>query len=368
MKENDDHQNDEQYGLEQGMDDGIDGFADEFGRVVNNPVFQTGREIPRQAIHFRLDSIRAGQRVRSGRLEHRHYDRSLAGQIGRGLIIIRTNLDPGHIADADLTAIGIGSYHDLFELRRIGKATLRFNAHLKGVAVAGGYAERTGGHLNILRAQGGDDLASRQAVGSRPVRVQPHPHRKIARAEHLDVADPFNSGQPILDAGLGIVGDIFAVERVVRADQVDHQKKVGRGFAGHDTEPLDFFGQAGRGDRDPVLDKHLGSVEIGARLEGHGYRDPPVAGRLAGKIQHFFHPVYFLLDRIGDGIRHGFRRGTRIDGCHCYRRRHDFRILRHRKEAIRDRPDQRDKDSDDHGKNRPVNEETGKTHIGDSGR
>ena len=229
------------------MDDGVDGFADEFGGVVNNPVFQTGRKIPRQGIHFRLDGIRAGQRVRSGRLEHGHYDRSLAGQIGRGLIIIRTNLDPGDISDADLTAIGIGSYDDLFELRRIGKATLRFN---------------------------GDDLASRQAIGSRPVRIQPHPHRKVARAEHLDVADPFNPGQPVLDTGLGIVGDIFAVERVVRADQIDHQKKVGRGFAGHDAEPLDFFRQAGRGDRDPVLDKHLGSVEIGARLEGSYKRSP----------------------------------------------------------------------------------------------
>ena len=63
--------------------------------------------------------------------------------------------------------------------------------------VVGRLAERAGGDLDVLRAQRGDDLAGGQVERGGAAGIDPDPHRIVARAEQLHVADAVDPGQPV---------------------------------------------------------------------------------------------------------------------------------------------------------------------------
>jgi hypothetical protein len=130
------------------------------------------------AFHLGGDGLRGAERVRAGALEDRGDDRGLAAEIGVGAVILRAELDARHVRDADLAALRIGADDDVGELLGIGQATLRLDVELeRAVAlVIGRLAERAGGDLDVLCAQGGDDLAGREVQRGGAAGVNPHAH------------------------------------------------------------------------------------------------------------------------------------------------------------------------------------------------
>ena len=59
------------------MRNGVDRFADEHGRVVDDPVVDARRKVPLQALHRRVDVLGGLQRVGTWTLEHANGDRRL---------------------------------------------------------------------------------------------------------------------------------------------------------------------------------------------------------------------------------------------------------------------------------------------------
>ena len=81
--------------------------------------------------------------------------------------------------------------HDLSEFFRRGEPALR--AHRVGELLP--WWNRFAAHLSggidgVLRLDRGDDLGDRDAQLGQLVRLDPQPHGVLARAEHLDRADP----------------------------------------------------------------------------------------------------------------------------------------------------------------------------------
>ena len=135
--------------------------------------------------------------------------------------------------------------------------------------------------LQVLRADRCQHLARCQADIGDPVGIEPQPHRVVARAEHLDVADAVEPQKLIADLQQRVVGDVELVERVVgRQHEHDHQD-VGRVLAGDDAVALHLLRQLRLRDRDAVLHQHLRLVEVSAELEGDGDGELAVRGRLA---------------------------------------------------------------------------------------
>jgi hypothetical protein len=116
-------------------------------------------------------------------LHHRDHHGGLVREIGVDAVILRAQFHARHIAHAHLMARGIGADHDIGELLGIGQAALRFHAKLESLALGiGRLAQRAGGHLHVLRAQGGNDLARRQVAAARRDRSTRASHSRAAKS------------------------------------------------------------------------------------------------------------------------------------------------------------------------------------------
>ena len=177
--------------------------------------------------------------------------------------------------------------------------------------------DRAGRDLQVGRAQRGHHVVRGQAARRDLAGVEPDPHRVVARAEHVDVADAVDPRQRVLDVERRVVGDVLLVARSVRRDHVHDHHQVGRGLAHGDAEALHVVRQSRLGDRDAVLHQHLRRIDVGARLEHHVDRQRAVADRLRGDVQHVVDAVHLLLDRCRDGLRRAPRprRRDRWRGC-----------------------------------------------------
>src|SRR5271169_1155118 len=78
----------------------------------------------------------------------------------------------------------------------------------------------------------------RLAACSDLARIEPDSHRVVARAEHVDVADPVDPRQCVLDVESRVVRDVLLIARAVRRDHVHDHHQVGRCLAHGDTEAL----------------------------------------------------------------------------------------------------------------------------------
>ncbi len=189
------------------------------------------------------------------------------------------------------------------------------------------------------------------------VGIEPDPHRILAGAEHVDVAD---AGQPrdlVLQPDGGVVAEIEAVVAPVGRRQRDDLQDRGRLLLHRDALLLHGLRQLRQRGRDAVLHQHLREVEIGADLEGDGERVGAVGGGIGLHVDHAFHAVDLLLDRQRDGVDHGARAGAGIARGHLHGRRHHVGILRDRQPEQRHRADHDHQDRQHVGEDRPLDEE-----------
>ena len=339
-------------------------FADEFGRVPDDPVFEARGEGLRGIRELGLHAFGGGERIGARTLGDAEDDGVGARQIGVHAIVAGAELDARNVAQAsDRAGRRVGADDDVGELVGGLEAALSFDVELlRRARVVRRLADDAGGDLDVLAAKRADDLAGRQAERRCTAGIDPDAHRIVAGAENLHVADALDAGQPVADLGQRIIGDIAAIERAVRREDVDRHQPGRLLLADHDALPADFLRQARLGERDAVLDQHLRRIEVGSELESDGDRHPPVAGRLRRLVEHVVDAVDLLLDRSSDRVGDRLGRRAGIVGADRHGRRHDLRELRDRQPDIGEGADDRDDDRDDAGKDRAPDEEVAELH------
>ena len=261
---------------------------------------------------MRDELIGGRERVRARPLEDQQRHGRALVEIAVGAVVLRAELDPADVGDARDAAVRVGLDHDPLEVVGVVEPALGLDVELEGgVGRDRRLVQDARCDLHVLRADRRHHLARGQVARRDLLRIEPDPHRVVARAEHAHVADAVDPGEHVAHLQRRVVGDVELVARLVRRAEVDHHQHVGRVLAHRDAEAADLLGQARLGDRDPVLHQHLGGIEIGAEREGHGQRQLAVAGRLADHVEHVVDAVDLLLERRRHGIAHGLGRGAR---------------------------------------------------------
>ena len=153
LQEQDHDQDDEHDRLADGLDHGVDRLLDELRRVVDDVVFDAGREALRQFRHQIDDACRGRERVRAGPLEDGERHRRVAVEIGVRGIVERGELDLGHVLEPHDRARRL-LHHDVGELVGIGEPPERLHRDLEGARMRDRrLVEHAGGDLEVLRLQ-----------------------------------------------------------------------------------------------------------------------------------------------------------------------------------------------------------------------
>ena len=257
---------------------------------------------------------------------------------------------------------------DVTELLLIEQTALRADRELKILAGRDGrLADRAGGYLKVLLADGAHDIPGRHVARREFLRIEPDAHRVITRSKHRHISDARDARELIFHLQKCVVAEVEFIARFVRRNKVRHHRQVGRSLRRRHPEAAHFFRQLGQRDGHTVLHEHLCDVEVCAEFERDGQRHDAVARRSARHVKHVLDAIDFLFDGRGDGFSEHFRVRARIHGAHDDGRRCDFGILRDGQLEHRDPAHQHDDDGNDRRENRAANEEVGKVHFVSSG-
>ena len=227
MQEDKHDQRDQDDGFENGLVDLVDRFRDEFCRVVDDVVGQSGREILGEVLHRRLDDVGGGQGICARTVENTESDRRTAVEITVGYVVFRTKFDTRDILQLDKPSAFRSLDNDIAELSRIAEAALSCYGVLEGICSRGGWsANRTAGNLHVLLLQGLDDIARRHAVSRKLLGVQPDAQGEFALAKDSEIADAVEPQQDVADTRPGVVGDVELIVAIVRRQEVHHHHQV----------------------------------------------------------------------------------------------------------------------------------------------
>ena len=251
-----------------------------------------------------------------------------------------------------------GLHDHVLEGRRIGKPPGRGHWHLEVEAEGGRWlADPPGGHLNILLAQGTDDVGGRKAAAGKLAGIEPHPQGVVAGPEKLHVPDPLDPGKRILHLQQRVVGDEELIETLPRRKEIHAQEDARRLLPRRNPLPAGLLGELRQRHRYPILRQHLRLVDVGAEGEGDVDRGLAVAGAFRREIEHPLDAVDLLLDRRGDRLGDDLRGGAGIGGGDGDRGRGDIRILPHRHADQRHAADEEDHYRENGGEDGTVDEE-----------
>ena len=363
LEEEDDDEDDEDDGLEEGVDDGVDGLPHEDGGIVGDGVVDALGELRLQFGHFVAHRLGHGEGVRSGELEDTHADGLLVVDEAAQGVLGAAHLGAGDVAEAELLAVGPGLHDDLLEFLLGDEAALRVHGELEGRFLRRLLPDRAGGDLDILLADGVDDVAGGETARGGFVRVDPDAHGVFAPAEDLHLPDPGEAGELVLHVQGRVVPQVDLVIAIIRGEKVDDEGHVGRGLHRRHAEAAHLLGQLRQDLGDAVLHLDLGEVEVGPDLEGHRQGHDAVRGALRGHVKHVLDPVDGLLQRRGHGLGDGLRVRARIGRGDDHGRGRDLGILRDGELEERDRPEDEDQERERPRKDRTGDEEAREIHV-----
>jgi hypothetical protein len=191
-------------------------------------------------------------------------------------------LDAGDVAQAHDFATRTGLDHDVAELLFVRKPPFRVDGQLQvdALDIRGG-ADHAGSGLDVLRLDRLDDVACGEPVFGSLLRIDPDPHRIVAGAIELDVADAVDPCKTVLDIEHGVIAQIRHVVAAGGRQQMHDHGEVGRRLLGDDAELPHHGGQARLGLLHTVLHQLRRLVRIGAEPECHRQRHRAIGGRLA---------------------------------------------------------------------------------------
>ena len=169
-------------------------------------------------------------------------------------------LDAADVAHPRDLAVVAGLDDDVLELLDVAEPALQLDRVLE---VDAGrrrrHADLARRDLLALLLQRRDDVLGVEAARLQLVRIEPDPHRILAGAEHVDVADAGQPRQFVLQIDGGVIGEIEAVVTVVRRRQRDEQQDRRRPLLHGDALRLHRLRQA------PTARSRHGSAPAPAR-------------------------------------------------------------------------------------------------------
>ena len=156
LQEQEHHQEHQKHRFEQGFHHLLDGDFHEFGAVVGNRGFHARWEVLGQFVQPLANGFGRGQRVAGGRELHANAAGRVAVQTRLRAVALCAQLDAGHVFESHRRAIQVGAQDDVAKF--LGGAQLALDHHggkngLTGQV--GQVANRAGGHLRVLRGDGG---------------------------------------------------------------------------------------------------------------------------------------------------------------------------------------------------------------------
>ena len=362
LQEDEDGEEDQDAGFDQGLDDAVDGVVDEDRGVEQDRVVEPLGERALELVHLGLDRLLHRERVGGRQLVDRDARGGLPGQVGEVAVGLGTQLDPGHVADADQLAAAVGRRldDDVLELGDLVEPAEHVDRVLEGlVGRLRRDADLAGGHLRVLLVERLDHVVGHQPEGLQLLRVEPDPHAVGAGAEHVDLRHAGHAGELVLQVDRGVVGQEQAVIDARRRDQVGEQQDVGRLLLDRDALRRDLRRQLGQRDRDPLVDQGLRGIHVGADLEGHDQRVGAVRRAVGLHVEHARHAVDLLLDRDADRVGDDGGTGTRIAGGDVDRGRRDVGYCAIGRRRSDTSTQEHGDDRDHAGEDRPVDEELG---------
>ena len=167
-------------------------------RVINDRVVESLREALLETIHLDAHLVDDGQGVGVCVLIDQDPAGRLAVNIACRLEVLRRELDPGNVPEADDRAVVVATDHDLLEFSHLLQPSLDGDRQLE--ILPGGNRPATdlaGRGLHVFLLDRRDHFRRRDLHVRQPVGVNPDPHRILA-AEHGGVAD---STDPLENVG-----------------------------------------------------------------------------------------------------------------------------------------------------------------------
>jgi hypothetical protein len=132
-----------------------------------------------------------------------------------------SQLDPRDVAEAR-DARTLRLHYDVLELLDVGQAAERVHGELKVLGVRRrGLTELAGGHLDVLLANGGHHVAGGEAARLEALRIEPHAHAVLPRAEDVHVAHAVDARDLITETERGVVAEVEVVVAAVGRGQDD---------------------------------------------------------------------------------------------------------------------------------------------------
>ena len=186
------------------------------------------------------------------------------------VVVVGTQFNPRDIAEADDTAVLVGRNDYVFKIPDVVKQPLSGQRqNQRRISVARRGADLADRCLNILRGNSVDDIRTAQAQRRKPVAVEPNAHA-VLRSVDGNVTDTVNTGQRILNVGIGEVAEVKVIIGVVRRTQ--HQQAQNVGHLGLDVNAflLHQCRQLRHNLRQTVLNLNLRNIRIGADIKGNG--------------------------------------------------------------------------------------------------
>ena len=349
-QEQEDHDHDDQHGLDQRVLHLVDRGLNELGGIVGHLHLHRRRQVAFQLRKQRAHALDQRQRVAlRGRL-HADEDRALAAERDARIRALGGEFDGRDILDPHEAAV-LGLDDHLLELIEVPQVRIGLNVRDDEVAL--GLAGRG---LEVVGGNRRRDVVWRHAAARHPHRIEPQPHRKRLAAENVGRRHAVDRRQHRLHHARQIIRDRRARELVAGEAEIHH----GRGLAGrlgHDRV-VRFL-------RDQVFDRvRLGEnfgqrlvrveIQLDVDLDRAGAlhrRRRDVVDTLGGSDR--------LLDRRGDEALNQVGRRTRIDGGDVDHRVRQLRILPDRQYAGGPQTDQEDQQADDDRQDRTLDENIG---------
>ena len=338
-------------------------MAHEDRRVIHHREIDSFGEILFQFLHRVAHLLREGDGIGARRLENGQRHCGLVVQQRTQRIAGGAQFDSRDIFEQRFFAVRPALDDDLAKFFRRDQPAFGIDLQLEIHRLADWLlADRAGGHLHVLLADGVDDVAGGKILGGYFVRVEPNSHRVITGTEHFNVPCPRNTRQHVLDLESRVIAQIHFVIPVIRRKQMDDHGEVWGLLGRGDAEAAHFFGQFRQRLGDAVLHLHLRLIDVGAELEGNRQGHDPIRGRLGKHVERLFDAVNDLLERRGHRFGDGLWIGARIAGAHDNRRRHHFRIFADRQTPHRNQAEQ-ENDAGKHAReDRAADEKVGEVH------
>ena len=339
------------------MVDLLDRLRDIGGHVERNLVGDTLGETAADLLHrfpYRtrhLHGVGARQHVdiHHGRISS--VDTAL-GAVRRGF-----ERDAGHVPEADERSVGVGADDDLLEFADRRKASTGGDRDRDVEVRDGLLAQYACRRFAVLVLEGLLQVLHRQSEVGQPVGLHPDLHGVVAAADVRDAAHALHAAQHVQHVQRGVVRQVDFVELgVVRQQRDGHQ--AARSLLLDRNAVLNHLGrETCLGLLHAVLNFDGRQVGVRVDVEGDGGRKTARVAARRLHVEHSGGSVELLLDRRGDGLRHGLGAGAGIRGRNFHHRGHDARILVHGQQHQSEQSDDDDDDRENGREYGPVDKE-----------